>query len=140
MSLLEGCPHFRGCYVQASMELGPEDVSLLERCPHFRGCYVQASMELGPEDVSLLERCPPPQGKLLFCHPPPGTSAGMFNAVGLLDRVQRVTGEGEQTADADPSVNEAGGNTAAATSCELSDFDKQFMQQVGKLGGFHFHY
>ena len=52
MSLLERCPHFRGCYVQASM---PEDVSLLERCPHFRGCYVQASM---PEDVSLLERCP----------------------------------------------------------------------------------
>ena len=37
------------------MVLGPEDVSLLERCPHFRGCYVQASMELGPEDVSLLE-------------------------------------------------------------------------------------
>ena len=48
----------RGWYVQASMELGPEDVSLLERCPHFRGWYVQASMELGPEDVSLLERCP----------------------------------------------------------------------------------
>ena len=40
------------------MELGPEDVSLLERCPYFRGCYVQASMQLGPEDVSLLERCP----------------------------------------------------------------------------------
>ena len=58
MSLLERCPHFRGCYVQASVELGPEDVSLLERCPHFRGCYVQASVELGPEDVSLLERCP----------------------------------------------------------------------------------
>ena len=37
---------------------GPEDVSLLERCPHFRGCYVQASLESGPEDVSLLERCP----------------------------------------------------------------------------------
>ena len=37
------------------MELEPEDVSLLERCPHFRGCYVQASVELGPEDVSLLE-------------------------------------------------------------------------------------
>ena len=33
--------------------LGPEDVSLLERCPPFRGCYVQASM---PEYVSLLER------------------------------------------------------------------------------------
>ena len=33
-------------YVQASIELGPEDVSLLERCPLFRGCYVQASMEL----------------------------------------------------------------------------------------------
>ena len=58
MSLLERCPHFRGCYVQTSMELGPEDVSLLEKCPHFRGCYVQASMELGPEDVSLLEKCP----------------------------------------------------------------------------------
>ena len=27
--------------------LGPEDVFLLERCPHFRGCYVQASVELG---------------------------------------------------------------------------------------------
>ena len=38
--------------------MGPEDVSLLERCPHFRGWYVQASMELGPEDMSLLERCP----------------------------------------------------------------------------------
>ena len=58
VSLLEMCPHFRGCYVQASMELGPEDVSLLERCPHFRGCYVQAPIELGPEGVSLLERCP----------------------------------------------------------------------------------
>ena len=42
-----------GVSVQASVELGTEDVSLLERCPHFRGCYVQASMELGPEDVSL---------------------------------------------------------------------------------------
>ena len=38
--------------------VGSEDVSLLERCPHFRGCYVQASMELRPEAVSLLERCP----------------------------------------------------------------------------------
>ena len=36
-------------------ELGPEEVSLLERCSHFRGWYVQASMELGPEDVSQLE-------------------------------------------------------------------------------------
>ena len=44
-----------GDILEASVELGPEDVSLLERCPHFRGCYVQASMELGPEDV---ERCP----------------------------------------------------------------------------------
>ena len=55
LKMLERCPHFRGCYVQASMELGPEDVSLLEKCPHFRGCCVQASMELGPEDAS---RCP----------------------------------------------------------------------------------
>ena len=38
--------------LQASMELGPDDVSLLERCPHFRGCYIQAS-RVGPEDVSL---------------------------------------------------------------------------------------
>ena len=50
VSLLERCPHFRGCYVQASRSL--EDVSLLERCTHFRGCYVHASLELGPEDVS----------------------------------------------------------------------------------------
>ena len=35
------------------MELGHEDVSL-ERCPHFRGCYVQASMELGPEDMFIV--------------------------------------------------------------------------------------
>ena len=42
MSLLERCPHFRGCYVQASKELGPEDVSLLERCPHFIGMYIHA--------------------------------------------------------------------------------------------------
>ena len=45
MSLLKRCPHFRGCCVQASMELGPEDMSLLERCPHFRRVlyYVHAS-------------------------------------------------------------------------------------------------
>ena len=50
--------HFRGCYVQISMEFGSEDVSLLERChvqtsmqlrpedrcPHFRGCYVHLKM------------------------------------------------------------------------------------------------
>ena len=30
--------HVYSTRVQASMELGPEDVSLLERCPHFRGC------------------------------------------------------------------------------------------------------
>ena len=28
-----------GTYVQALMELGPEDVSLLERCPHFSKRY-----------------------------------------------------------------------------------------------------
>ena len=65
VSLLERCPHFRGCYVQVSMELGPEDMSLLGWCPYFRECYVQASMELGPEDVSLLERCPHFKGRQL---------------------------------------------------------------------------
>ena len=39
--------------VQASMELGPEDVSLLEMCPHFR---VQASMELS-RMLSKVEMC-----------------------------------------------------------------------------------
>ena len=29
-------------------------MSLLERCPHFRGWYVQASVELGPKHVSYL--------------------------------------------------------------------------------------
>ena len=49
VSLLERCPHFRGWYVQASIELEPEDVSLLERCPHLRGWYVQALTALGPK-------------------------------------------------------------------------------------------
>ena len=49
VSLLD---HFRGCYVQASMELGPEDVSLLKRCHHFRGCYVQWSCDM---KISQLE-------------------------------------------------------------------------------------
>ena len=31
--------------MQASMELGPEDVSLLERCPHFRGWYVSPTLD-----------------------------------------------------------------------------------------------
>ena len=75
MSLLERCPHFRGWYVQASMELGPEDVSLLERCPHFRGWYVQASMELESEDVFLLERCPHFRG---WFSPPLLPLSGMF--------------------------------------------------------------
>ena len=35
------------------MELGPEDVSLLERCPHFRGCYVKCVYGDGPEDCVL---------------------------------------------------------------------------------------
>ena len=30
----------RALYVQASMEVGPEDVSLLERCSHIRGCLL----------------------------------------------------------------------------------------------------
>ena len=46
MSLIERCPHFRRYYVQASMELGPEDVTLLERFP----IYIPTSKELGPED------------------------------------------------------------------------------------------
>ena len=33
-------------YVEASMELGPEDVSLLEKCPHFRGSYVEACFKV----------------------------------------------------------------------------------------------
>ena len=42
------------------MEVVPEDVSLLDRCPLFRGCCIQASIKAksGHEDVSLLERCP----------------------------------------------------------------------------------
>ena len=39
------------------MELGLEDVSLLERCPHFRGYYVQVSIELGPKEM-----CPITEG------------------------------------------------------------------------------
>ena len=41
---------FFWCWGRFTGELGPEDVSLLERCPHFIGCCVQA---LGPEDVFL---------------------------------------------------------------------------------------
>ena len=52
-----------GREVSSFERVGPEDVSLLERCPHFRGWYIQASMELGPEDVSLLERCPHFRGR-----------------------------------------------------------------------------
>ena len=50
------------------MELGPEDVSLLERCPHFKGCYVRASKESGSENVSLLERCPQFRGFYAYIH------------------------------------------------------------------------
>ena len=58
VSPLERCPHFRGCYVHVSVELGPEDTSILEKYHHFRGCYIKTLLELGREDVSLLERCP----------------------------------------------------------------------------------
>ena len=77
--LLERC-YSRGCYVQASVELGPEDVSLLEipegvmyrlrwswgltirevssfqRVLHVHVCTGFSGV--GAEDVSLLERCP----------------------------------------------------------------------------------
>ena len=52
MSLLERCPHFRGCCVQASMELGPEDASLLERCPHYRRLHAYSGSSICP--VALL--------------------------------------------------------------------------------------
>ena len=35
-----------GVVYRLQLSWWPEDVSLLERCPHFRGCCVQASMEL----------------------------------------------------------------------------------------------
>ena len=38
------------------MELWPEDVSLLERCPHFKRCCVQAGFN--GVVASLLERSP----------------------------------------------------------------------------------
>ena len=79
VSLLERCPHFRGWYVQASMELGPEDVSLLDRCPHFRGWYVQASMELRPEDASLLEKCP--HFKERYSLPKPNSSSHTHHCI-----------------------------------------------------------
>ena len=41
MTLLERCPHFRECYVEDSIELGPEDVEV------FQGVLI--SEELGPE-------------------------------------------------------------------------------------------
>ena len=40
------------------MKLGPEDVSLLERCPHFRGCSVQASMNIPSLDPAFSEESP----------------------------------------------------------------------------------
>ena len=48
-----------------SMELGPEEVSLLERCPHFRGCYVRWDLKM-----SLLQRCPHFRGPSLLIHIP----------------------------------------------------------------------
>ena len=43
---LKMCPYYRGVLISEVQVLGPEDVSLLERCPHFKGWYVQVSMEL----------------------------------------------------------------------------------------------
>ena len=59
---LEMSPHFRGFCVQASEELGPEDVSLLERCPSLEETYRLA------HPLSL----PPP----LPASPPPGIAVG----------------------------------------------------------------
>ena len=97
-------------------------MSLLERCPQFRGCYVQASMELGPEDVSLLERCVLfSQGKLLFCHAPPGVNISTFNA--------SISGEGEREGGREKADTLSTVNDEAAV-CKLTEFDKQFLQQV----------
>ena len=51
---LERCPHFRGCYVQASMELGHEDVPLLGRCPCFEECYCRGIRQKGPHYPSTV--------------------------------------------------------------------------------------
>ena len=41
--------------IQERVELETEDVFQLERCLLFRECYVQASMQLRPEDVPIRE-------------------------------------------------------------------------------------
>ena len=74
MSLVERCPHFRGCtfiVYRLQWSGGPEDVSLLERCSHFRGCtfiVYRLQWSGGPEDVSLLERCPHFRGRCDLVH------------------------------------------------------------------------
>ena len=56
---LKMCPYWKGVLISEGVMCirGPENASVLERCPHFRGCCVQASMELGPEIVSVLDGC-----------------------------------------------------------------------------------
>ena len=38
-------------------ELGPENVSLLEGCPHFRGCYIQVHVPEQEGVVRVLRGC-----------------------------------------------------------------------------------
>ena len=83
VSLLEGCPHFRGCYVQASMarrcvpirevssflrvftvyrlqwswDLKIGEVPSLERCPHFRGCLFNPLSPSTHHSPPVLQEC-----------------------------------------------------------------------------------
>ena len=68
------------------------------------------------------------QGKLLFCHPPPGMSVTSFNA-GLEDGGKSPNGTCSNTTDFKDEAAVSDVKDRAAVS-GLSEFDKQFLQQV----------
>ena len=70
------------------------------------------------------------QGKLLYCHTPPGVTPETFNPVPTEARAPAAEGKGgsdrgvnSPSIDKDKGEGRSGGVT-------LSEFDKQFMEQV----------
>ena len=66
------------------------------------------------------------QGKLLFCHPPPGVDAATFNPIPTDGRRER----GREESSSGMGVGDGERGPVREGTCELSDFDKQFLKQV----------
>ena len=69
------------------------------------------------------------QGKLLYCHPPPGVTIETFNTISTEARAPAAEEGGSERGVNSSSTDKVEGE-GKSEGVTLSEFDKQFMKQV----------